>query len=139
MGMANNFTLHMPSFNPATDIGASIATKWKLWVCDFNTFLVANDITDTKLQRAMLLFLAGPRVRDIFRQLPNTGDDADFETALAKLNEYFEPQKNRLYEVYKFRQANQQAHENIDKFHIRLRSLVETCEFHNLVLKSCCK
>ena len=36
----------------------------------------------------MLLFLAGPRVRDIFRQLPDTGDDADFDTALAKLNKF---------------------------------------------------
>ena len=132
MAMANNFTLHMPPFNPDTDIGASIAPKWKLSVCDFKAFLVANDITDTKHQRAMLLFLAGPGVRDIFRQLPDTGEDADFDTALAKLNEYFEPQKNRVYEVYKFHQAKQQPYENIDKFHTRLRSLGETCEFHDL-------
>ena len=132
MAMANNFTLHMSRFNPDTHIGASVAPNWKLWVNDLNTFLVANDITDTKRQRAMLLFLAGPRVRDIFRQLPDIGDDADFETALVKLNEYFEPQKNRVYEVYKFRQAKQQPHENIDKFHTRLHSLGETCKFHDL-------
>ena len=96
MAVANNFTLHLPPFNPYTDIGASVAPQWKLRVCDFNTFLVVNGITDTKRQRAMLLSLAGPRVRDIFRQLPDTGDDADFHTALAKLNEHFDSQKNRV-------------------------------------------
>ena len=132
MAMANNFTLHMPPFDPDTDIGASVAPRWKLWVCDFNTFLIANDITAAKRKRAMLLFLAGPRVRDIFRQLPDTGSDADFDTALAKLNEYFEPQTNRVYEVYKFRQAKQEPNENIDTFHTRLRGLGETCDFHDL-------
>ena len=102
MAIATTFTLHMPPFDPDTDISASVAPRWKLWVCDFNTFLVANDITAAKRKRAMLLFLAGPRVRDIFRQLPDTGGDADFDTALAKLNEYFDPQTNRVYEVYTF-------------------------------------
>ena len=79
----------------------------------------------------MLLFLAGPRVREIFRQLPDTGSDDDYETALTKLNEYFEPQKNQVYKVYKVRQAKQQPQETIDQFHTRLRSLGATCEFHD--------
>ena len=58
-----------------------------------------------KRQRAMLLFMAGPRVRDLFRQLPGTGANDDFGTALVKRNEYFEPQVSRFYEVYEFRQA----------------------------------
>ena len=138
--MANNFTLHLPPFNPYTDIGASVAPQWKLRVCDFNTFLGANAITDTKGQLAMLLILADPRVRDIFHQLPDTDDDADFDTALAKLNEPFYPQTNSVYKVYTFRQAQLQPHENIDKFHTRFSSLGETCEFHDLdFMKSCCK
>ena len=130
--MANNLNLHMPPFDPDMDVGASVAPKWKLWVADFGTFLVANDITDPKRQRAMLLFMAGPRVRDIFRHLPDTGDDDDFDAALVKLNEYFEPQKNRVYEVYKFRQAKQQPQKTIDQYHTRLRALGETCEFHDI-------
>ena len=130
--MAHNFPLHMPPFDPDADVGASVAPKWKLWVSDFKTFLVANDIKDPKRKRALLLFLAGPRVRDIFRQSPNTGADDDFDTALTCLNTYFEPLKNRVYEVYKFRQATQAPQETIDQFHTRLRGLGETCEFHDL-------
>ena len=137
--MAHNFPLHLSPFDPDADVGVSVTPKWKLWVCDFNTFLVANDITDPKRNRALLLFLAGPRVHDIFRQLPNTGADDDFDAALASLNTYFEPLKNRVYEVDKFRQASQAPQETSDQFYTRLRGLGETCEFHDLDFKLCYK
>ena len=76
--------------------------------------MVANAITDDTRKCALLLYLAGPRVREIFRHLPDTGDEADFTTALTKLIEYFKPQHNRLYEVYTFRQAFQEPNETID-------------------------
>ena len=82
-------TLPMPLFDPDSDIGASVAPRWKTWVADFKTYLVANAITDNKRKKALLLYLAGPRVREIFRQIPNTGDEDAFDTALTKLNEYF--------------------------------------------------
>ena len=121
----------LPSFDPDTAVGASLATRWKTWLDDFDTFLVASGISDTKQQRALLLYQAGSRIREIFKQIPDTGDADDFDTAKAKLTEYFEPQKNRRYEVFRFRQAKQEQGESLDKFHTRLRSLAETCEFAN--------
>ena len=101
--MINNSALHMPPSDPDTDVGVSVALKWKLWLSDFATFLVAHDITDPKRKRALLLVLAGPQsARNIFRKVPDTGEDGDFNTALAYLNTYFEPLMNRVYEVYKF-------------------------------------
>ena len=41
--MAHNFPLQMPPFDPDADVGVSVAPKWKLWVSDFKTFLVANE------------------------------------------------------------------------------------------------
>ena len=121
----------MPSFDPDTAVGASLATRWKTWLNDFDTFLVPSGITDKKQQRALLLYHAGPRIRGIFKQLHDTGDADAFDTAKIKLTEYFEPQKNRRYEVFCFRQAKQEQGESLDKFHTRLRSLAETCEFEN--------
>ena len=46
-----------------------------------------------------------------------------------KLTEYFEPQKNRRYEVFKFREAKQEAKETLDQYHIRLPKLAKTCTF----------
>ena len=63
--------------------------------------------------------------------LPDTGDADAFETAKMNLTECFEPQKNRRNEDICFRQARQEQGESLDKFHTRLRSLAETCEFEN--------
>ena len=92
-------------------MGASLATRWTTWLDDFEMFLLASGIQDNKQKRALLLYQAGSRVREIFRQLPETGTDDDYETAKAKLKEYFEPQKNRRYEVFKFREAKQEAND----------------------------
>ena len=71
------------------------------------------------------------RVREIFRQLNDTGEDDDYERAKTKLTEYFEPQKNRHYEVYKFREAKQETTDTLDQFHTRLRKLAQTCAFND--------
>ena len=115
--MASPIAQPMPPFDPDVDIGQNIAPRWKIWIEDFKTYLVANDITDKKRQRALLLYQAGSRVREIFRQLPDTGEDDDIHTAIEKLNSYFEPQKHRLYEVYKFRQTRQEVNESIDQYY----------------------
>jgi len=80
----------IPSFDPDTAVGASLATRWRTWLNDFDTFLVTSGITDKKQQRA-LLYQAGPRIREILKQLPDTGDADAFDTAKTKLTEYFEP------------------------------------------------
>ena len=119
----------LPPFDPDATVGASLAPRWKTWVSDFTTYLVANAIDNNKRKRALLLYLAGSRVREIFRHLTDTGGDEDFDTALTALTKYFEPHRNRLYEVYTFRQAFQEPTETIDQYHTRLRGLAENCEF----------
>ena len=119
----------VPQFNPDTEIGASLATRWSTWLDDFEMFLLASGVTDKKQKRALLLYQAGSRVREIFRQLQQTGNDDDYDTAKNKLTEYFEPQKNRRYEVFKFREAKQETNETLDQYHTRLRKLAKTCTF----------
>ena len=121
----------VPEFHPDAELGASLATRWKDWMADFDMFILASGITDATRKRALLLYQAGPRVREIFQQLPDTGTATDYEVAKAKLQEYFEPQKNRRYEVYRFRQATQACQETLDQFHTRLRTLAQTCEFQD--------
>ncbi|XP_028412511.1 uncharacterized protein LOC114541021 [Dendronephthya gigantea] len=122
----------MPPFDPDADAGGNIAAKWRTWLADFKTFLTASNITNKTRQRALLLYQAGPRVREIFRHFPDPGNDDDFDKATELLTEYFEPQKNRLYEVYKFRQAKQSDTETIDQYHTRLRTLSKNCEFSDV-------
>ena len=95
-------------------------------------FLLASGITDIERQRALLLYTAGPagpRVREIFKQIPSNGDNNNFNTAKKKLAEYFQPQTYRRYEVYRFRQTKQNQEESLCQFHVRLKTLAENCEF----------
>ena len=94
--------------------------------------LIGMSITVVKPKRALLLHYAGPDVDEIFDTLPNTGDDSDYDTDVAKLNEYFSPQANTTYEVYNFRQTKQKGGESLDTFHARLRQLAKTCEFNDV-------
>ena len=122
----------LPEFSPDAEIGSSLAAKWKLWMEDFEMFILASGMTDPKWKRALLLYQAGQRVREIFRQLQDTGTESDYDTAKTKLQEYFEPQQNRRYAVYQFRQAKQEPEETLDQFHTKLRSLAQTCAFHDV-------
>ena len=83
----------LPEFNPDSEVGASLATRWMNWLDDFEMFILASGITDEKRKCALLLYQAGQH------QLPNTGPAADYKTTTDKLTEYFEPLKNRRYEV----------------------------------------
>ena len=56
----------MPVFHPEAEVGASIAKRWKNWIADFHMFIIASGITDPKRKRALLLYQAGPRIREIF-------------------------------------------------------------------------
>ena len=92
----------LPEFNPDIEVGASLAKRWEIWLHDFSTYVTASGVTDETQKRAILLYTAGSRVREIFETLINTGAADAFETAKTKLTAYFEPQKNKRYEIYKF-------------------------------------
>ena len=111
------------------EIGLSLASHWKLWLRDFDTFLLASGITDKKRQRALLLYQVGPHVREIFAQLSDVGGETDFALAKEKRTQYFKPQKNRRYEVYRFGEHKQREQESLNNFHTRLCNMAKICEF----------
>ena len=131
--MAHGFQIPpVPEFQPDAELGASLASKWRTWLADFEMFLTASGITNATRKRALLLYLAGSRVREIFQHLPDVGNADDYDTAKTKLTTHFEPQKNRRYEVYRFRETKQELGETLDQYHTRLRALSTACEFHDL-------
>ena len=89
------------------------SARWTQWIQRFNTYLVASNVKDTARKRALLLYQAGPEVHEIFKTLPDTGDEKNYEAAVNALTAYFEPEKNRIYQTYMFRQATQQDNETM--------------------------
>ena len=108
--------LPLQEFNPDVEIGLSVAKRWETWLKEFNMYIVATGITDNTRKRALLLYMAGARVREIFENLIDTGGDDAFETAHQKLTTYFEPQKNTRYEVYNFRNYNKMSMKHWTRF-----------------------
>ena len=76
-------------------------------------YITANGITDEKQKRALLLYQAGSRVREIFRQLPDRGEDDDYDTAVAKLNGYFGPQKTSFVRSLQISRSSPRKYWNI--------------------------
>lgn len=65
--MAQSISVYpLPVFYPNAVVGASLATRWNNWMADFEMYIVACGVTDAKRKRALLLYQAGPRIREIF-------------------------------------------------------------------------
>ena len=75
-------------------------------------------------KRALLLCQAGPEVHEIFKTLPDTGEEKDFNKAAKALTKHIEPGQNRIYQTYMFRQATQQENEIIDEY--QMSNLIKT-------------
>ena len=76
----------------------------------------------------------GDEINEIFDTLdvPEATEEEDvFRKAGKALREYFMPQKNLEFEVYKLRQAKQLRGENILGYHTKLKQLAKSCDFHD--------
>ena len=49
----------MPPFEPDAEIGLNLAPRWRIRLEDFQLYLAATGKTDTKKNRALLLYQAG--------------------------------------------------------------------------------
>lgn len=93
--------------------------------------MTASGIGDPKQQRAFLLQLAGPGVKEIFRTIPEEmkGDAKDYKKAMESLNDYFILKKTIPKARHNFQGAMPASRERINNFVTRLSSLAEHCEY----------
>ena len=88
-------------------------------------YLIASATTGPTRKHVLLLYKAGPRVREIFKQIPDTGNSAEYDPGKAKPKAHFDPQKNKRYEVCRFRHATQES-ETFGLLTTRLGTMAET-------------
>ena len=55
----------LPAFD-ALGEPVTLAQRWTTWKAKFELYVTASGISDATQKRALLLHLAGPKVRDIF-------------------------------------------------------------------------
>lgn len=119
--------------------------EWQTWLRSFEWYLQANKIDDDHEKFVKLMHLAGQKVQELYAVLPVpekvhktprgplinsfTPHLTEYEMAVAKLNDHFQPKKNTTYERYELRQLKQENEEKIAVFAMRLRKQAERCDF----------
>ena len=96
---ASIVSLGLPSiqlFNASGD-PSNLSQRWCKWKKSFEYFLLASGINDEKRKRALLSHLIGADTQEIFETFSNTGED--YETAMVKLDDYFDHKKTFLFNV----------------------------------------
>ena len=118
-----------------TNCNGDVANNWKSFHEAYEDYLIATglDQKDKKVQVATLKSLMGTECKKILKRLQlSEADMKDPAIILAKLQDHFVPLRNILYERYIFHNTEQQIHETIDQFLIKLRQLAEPCNFGTL-------
>ena len=59
-------------FDPKAD-PTSANSRWTKWMKHFKPYLLAATIADPTQKKALLLYLSGPDVQELFDTLPDTG------------------------------------------------------------------
>lgn len=119
--------------------------EWKNWHRSFEWYLKANHIDNEDDKFLKLMHLAGRKVQELFATLPEPAPTdqiihgplaagfvphpSEYEKAMAKLNEFFEPKKNSTYERHMLRMIKQEKGEKIGLFAMRLRTQADKCDF----------
>ena len=88
-------------------------------------------VADKLQKRGLLLHIAGPGDREIFKTYPDEvkGDAKEFDKVMTCLSNHFEVKKNALLARQKLLASKPNPGETINNFVARLKSLAEHCYY----------
>jgi len=112
------------------------AQNWKLWHQKFTKYLLITlkNKLNQKAKTAMLLNCIGEEGVRIFKTFSflDRNDVVNYDLVVQKFEDYCEPQKNIIYERFKFYKCVQKPEQTFDQFLTELKCLASSCEFVNL-------
>lgn len=117
------------------DCKGDVVSNWKYFKRSYTDWEIAIGLInrDMNIRLATLRTVMGRECNQVYEHLEMTPDErADIEQSLNKLEAYFQPQINTVYERYVFNKADQKADENVDEYITRLKHLACTCNYGNL-------
>ena len=113
-----------------------VTTNWKLFKEAWCYYVTATELNKKPKegQAGALCSVMGMDCVKVMNSLTTltASDKKDPEKILSALSDHFMPQKHLLFERVKFGFASQAENESIDQYVVRLRQLVESCEFEDL-------
>ena len=121
----------LPAFD-AVGEPATLAQRWTTWKAEFELYVTASGISDATQKRALLLHLAGPRVRDIFNNsIPAEvrRGTKNYDKAMDSLCDHFKYRKNAPMAPQTFLVAKSSSGETNNNFITCLQKLGEHCDY----------
>ncbi|XP_068149431.1 uncharacterized protein [Drosophila tropicalis] len=110
--------------------------EWEKWLRSFNIYVDTEEISSVIKKRNKLLHLGGPQLQEVAYSLPGalvayhaTKENDVFTPLVDKLNEYFSPQRNAVFERHMFRSMVPRQGESFAEFLLRLRQQASKCSF----------
>ena len=126
----------VPAFRCDQIETGKLAKEWKTWKEALECYFAAYDITDQYAKRAKLLHLGGPALQVVFKNLKDhdhvplvTLEPKWYDSAVEKLDEFFEPRHQATSERRKLRMMKQKSGERFADFVIRLKQQASQCGF----------
>ena len=110
----------------------TVSTRWDRWLKRFENYVLARGIKEDICKRAMLLHCVGEDVHMRFETLGTEEELKTYDLAVKALNNLFNPQCNKEFEVFQFRELNQLENETIDQYYCRLKQAAMHCGFENI-------
>ena len=114
------------------DMTGDQASNWEFFKDSWKNYATATklDQKDKKIVVATLLSIMGKEFLNVCRNLPMTVEERqDANVILTKLDEYFVPKRNTIYERYVFSCRSRKHGKSFDQFLTELRKFAATCQF----------
>ncbi|GFS03525.1 Gag polyprotein [Elysia marginata] len=117
----------LPNFPPfrIREDELSAGKRWRKWFQKFENLITALDITNEDRKKALLIHYGGDEIFDPVDTFPEEKKNT-YEALKTALETNFTP---RVNESFKLRKMKQLATENVDQFHVRLRTQAALCSF----------
>lgn len=121
--------LNLPNF-PTFDLSETdtVPSRWKKYKQRFELLCTAIGVAEENQKLAMFLTYVGDDTYEIFENTKSS-DIPTFNEVIEAMDKHFEPQTNKSYETFLFRQIKQLDGENLNQFYIRLKEQASKCGF----------
>ena len=123
----------LPQFPPfkIREDEVSAGTRWKKWFVQFENLITGMDITSMARKKALLIHYGGDEIFDLVDTF-SADKKETYDALRQELDRYFTPRVNPTYEAFKLRKMKQIPQENVDQFHVRLRTQAALCSFTDI-------
>lgn len=126
----------LPPFRCEQIERSKLSREWKSWKSALECYFEAHSIFDQRIKRAKLLFLGGPQLQRVFENLTDTDkiplvavEKKWYDTAIEKLNDFFQPARQHTLERHRLREMKQFKEERFAQFVMRLKQQAADCGF----------